>query len=96
MGLNWARSRLRKTKREWLLADPPKGSHLTPLPDPDLERALRQLDLESRSLVVLRHLLDWSYEEIAGALGIPVGTAESRLHRVINDLRNSLEPPHAD
>ena len=91
VGLNWALSRLRKQKREFLADVPPEQPLHQSLPDPDVDNALRSLPVEARSLVVLRHLLDWSYEEIADSLGIPVGTAKSRLHRVMNDLRNTLE-----
>ncbi len=91
VGLNWARSRLRKETREHLIDTPPERVIHQDLPDPDIEAALRALPMEARSLVVLRHLLDWSYEEIASAMGIPVGTAKSRLHRVLNDLRTTLE-----
>lgn len=91
VGLNWARSRLRKLTREHLHDDPPDHGVHQPLPDPDVENALRALPLEARSLVVLRHLMDWSYEEIAQALDIPVGTAKSRLHRIMNDLRQTLQ-----
>lgn len=91
VGLNWARSRMRKQTREHLHEAPPEQPVHQPLPDPDIEAALRALPLEARSLVVLRHLMDWSYEEIAAALGIPVGTAKSRLHRVMNALRETLE-----
>lgn len=91
VGLNWARSRLRKRRREILDDSPPDQPLQQPLPDPDVDRALRALPLEERSLVVLRHLLDWSYEEIAAALDIPVGTAKSRLHRVMANLRSTLE-----
>lgn len=91
VGLNWARSRLRKRSREHLRDTTPDTPSHQPLPDPELEAALRALPLEARSLVVLRHMLDWSYPEIASALRIPVGTAKSRLHRVMNDLRQTLE-----
>lgn len=91
VGLNWALSRLRKQKREFLADAPPEQPVHQSFPDPDVENALRSLPVEARSLVVLRHLLDWSYEEIADSLGIPVGTAKSRLHRIMNDLRNTLE-----
>lgn len=91
VALNWARSRLRKQKREDLHRAPPERAVHQPLPDSDVEDALRALPLEARSLVVLRHLLDWSYDEIAQALDIPVGTAKSRLHRVMGQLREALE-----
>lgn len=91
VALNWARSRLRKQKREDLHDTPPERIVHQTLPDPDIEKALNALPIDSRSLVVLRHLLDWSYEEIALAMDIPVGTAKSRLHRVMEQLRETLE-----
>lgn len=91
VGLNWARSRLRKQRREMLDDAPPEVEVHQPLPDPDVDAALRELPVDARALVVLRHLMDWSYEEIGHALGIPVGTAKSRLHRIMSDLRIRLE-----
>lgn len=91
VGLNWALSRLRKKKRERLSDAPPDRGITEAFGDPDVEAALMALPVESRSLVVLRHLLDWSYDEIAAALDIPVGTAKSRLHRILNELRKTLE-----
>jgi RNA polymerase sigma-70 factor (ECF subfamily) len=34
-----------------------------------------------RIVVMLRHQQDLSYEEIAGALGLPLGTVKARIHR---------------
>ena len=93
VGLNWALSRLRKQTREHLSDIVPDRGVEQSLPDPDVEAALKALPIEARSLVVLRHLLDWSYEEIASALDIPVGTAKSRLHRIMSELRTTLEGP---
>jgi RNA polymerase sigma-70 factor, ECF subfamily len=36
---------------------------------------------EHRSIIVLRHMEEFSYEEIADILDISVGTVRSRLHR---------------
>lgn len=91
VGLNWARSRMRKQTREHLRDVPPEQAVHQALPDPDIEAAVRSLPMDARALVVLRHLMDWSYEEIASALEIPVGTAKSRLHRAMNELRATLE-----
>lgn len=46
-----------------------------------LEQALTLLTEEHRSIIVLRHMEEFSYEEIAEILGISVGTVRSRLHR---------------
>ncbi|CAN5866151.1 RNA polymerase sigma factor [soil metagenome] len=91
VGLNWARSRLRKRKREILSDQPPELSTELTFSDPDLERAVMALPLEARSVVVLRFYLDWSTDEVADALGIRPGTVKSRLHRAMNELRVQLE-----
>jgi RNA polymerase sigma-70 factor (ECF subfamily) len=59
--------------------------------DPDLDRAVKELPIDTRAVVILRHYLDWSTDEVARALGIRPGTVKSRLHRAMNDLRNELE-----
>jgi RNA polymerase sigma-70 factor (ECF subfamily) len=91
VGLNWARSRLRKRKREVLSDAPPEQSAEITFSDPDLERAVMSLPIEARSVVVLRFYLDWSTDEVARALGIRPGTVKSRLHRAMNELRANLD-----
>jgi RNA polymerase sigma-70 factor (ECF subfamily) len=56
-----------------------------------LERAFRRLTLEQRAVLVFRHYLDLTLVEVADRLGIPVGTAKSRLHHATAALRASLE-----
>jgi DNA-directed RNA polymerase specialized sigma24 family protein len=41
-------------------------------------------------VVVLKHAFDFSFEEIAGAEGMPVGTAKCHAHRGRNGLRERL------
>lgn len=60
-----------------------------------LERALAGVAPEDRAALVLRELEDKSYEEIAGILGVPVGTVKSRLHRARAALAESWERDHA-
>ena len=45
-----------------------------------IDRALRALTREHREVVVLRHFLELSYDEIADALLIPEKTVKSRLY----------------
>ncbi len=91
VGLNWARSRMRKRRREILTDVFPQASIEVKLSDPDLDRAVKALPMDTRAVVILRHYLDWSTDEVARALGIRPGTVKSRLHRAMNDLRDELE-----
>jgi len=56
-----------------------------------LHRAIAELPEERRIVVVLRDLEGLSYEEIAAALELELGTVRSRLHRARMDLREKLE-----
>ncbi len=56
-----------------------------------LHRAIAALSDERRMVVVLRDLEGLSYEEIAAALELELGTVRSRLHRARMDLREKLE-----
>lgn len=47
----------------------------------DVSAALARLPEEYRTAIVLRHIADLEYEEIAAIQGVPVGTVRSRLSR---------------
>jgi RNA polymerase sigma-70 factor (ECF subfamily) len=57
----------------------------------DLEHAFRRLTPEQRAVVVLHHHLGYPLTEIAATLGIPEGTARSRLHYAVRQLRSALD-----
>ena len=57
----------------------------------DLDHAFRGLTPEQRAVVVLHHHLGYPLTEIAATLGIPVGTARSRLHYAVRQLRTVLD-----
>jgi len=57
----------------------------------ELEAAFRQLTPEHRAVVVLHHHLGYQLTEIADTLGIPAGTARSRLHHAVKQLRAALD-----
>ena len=52
------------------------------------------LGASKRVVVVLHYWLDLPLEEVAGALGLPVGTVASRLARAKDELRAVLEERH--
>ena len=76
------------------------GDILTVNDRDQLERAFRRLTLEQRAVLVFHHYLGLTLTEVADHIGIPLGTAKSRLHHATNALRASLEadartPPHS-
>ena len=56
-----------------------------------LERGFRRLSVDHRAVVVLHHYLDLPLDEVAEALGVPVGTVRSRLLYAMRGLRAALE-----
>ncbi len=58
-----------------------------------VHRALGQPQRQDRELLVLRELLELSYEEIAGALRLPLGTVKSRLNKARQRLADRLGNP---
>ncbi len=93
VGLNWARSWLRRMRRERERRPLLAQSHITEdsARDVDLERALATLSDSHRAVIVARFYLDWSVTETADALGIAAGTVKSRLSRGLEQLRDVLE-----
>jgi RNA polymerase sigma-70 factor (ECF subfamily) len=87
-----------RKQRRWapnlhvLSVEPPAGDDLSSIVDRDaLERGFRRLSIDHRTVVVLYHYLDLPLERIAEILGIPVGTAHSRLHHAMRGLRAALD-----
>lgn len=75
-----------------LTSEPTVSDSAGSLADRDqLERAFRRLSPEQRAVVVLHHYLGLELQEIASTLGIPVGTARSRLHYALRGLRAALQ-----
>jgi RNA polymerase sigma-70 factor (ECF subfamily) len=55
-----------------------------------LDQALGRLDPGHRAVVALHYLLGMPLPEVAHALGIPVGTAKSRLHYALAAMRTTV------
>jgi RNA polymerase sigma factor (sigma-70 family) len=56
-----------------------------------LERGLARIPADQRAVVVLVYYLDLPLADAAQAIGVPVGTAKSRLNRATQVLRAELE-----
>jgi RNA polymerase sigma-70 factor (ECF subfamily) len=88
-----------RKERRWaphlrlLLSEQPIADHdLTSVVDRDqLERGFSRLSIDHRAVVVLHHYLDMPLDRVAEVLGIPVGTAHSRLHHAMRGLRAALD-----
>jgi RNA polymerase sigma-70 factor (ECF subfamily) len=87
-------------RRSWRAAvtvlpidEPSRADDSTAIADRDeLDRAFRRLSVEHRAVFVLHHYLGLPLVEIAELLGIPAGTARSRLHYATLGLRAALLP----
>ncbi|HET9498516.1 MAG TPA: sigma-70 family RNA polymerase sigma factor [Candidatus Limnocylindria bacterium] len=72
--------------------DTPMADSSASVADRDqLERGFRRLSIDHRAVVVLHHYLDFTLDEVADALGVPVGTVRSRLHYAMRGLRAALD-----
>ena len=56
----------------------------------ELGAQLAEISPAQAKVVVLKHGFDFSFEEIAGAEGMPIGTAKCHAHRGRNGLRERL------
>jgi len=56
-----------------------------------LHQAIRELPPGQRLLITLRHLQGMSYNEIAQATAMPLGSVKTGIHRARMALRQALE-----
>ena len=57
----------------------------------ELARVFDRLSIDHRTIVVLHHYIGMTIDEAATTIGIPIGTAKSRLHYATDALRAALE-----
>lgn len=68
----------------------PESLALRPLLEQELKAALDELPPEFRAAVLLVDVEELSYKEVSSALGCPIGTVMSRLHRGRRMLKQRL------
>jgi RNA polymerase sigma-70 factor, ECF subfamily len=72
--------------------EPAAPDSLLTLADRDqIERGLKRLAPDQRAILALHHYAGFEPTEIAAILGIPPGTARSRLHRAHQAMRAALD-----
>lgn len=91
VGLNWARSWLRKRRREVPEAASEPAVWDPDPADPSLAHGIGSLSDKHRAVIVLRYYWDWRIDQIAEALDVSQGTVKSRLHRALGQLRSNGE-----
>ena len=64
--------------------------------DDDFKRALDRLDTDNRAVLLLVSLAEFTYQECAEALDMPMGTVMSRLYRARKQLQDDLQMYAAD
>jgi RNA polymerase sigma-70 factor (ECF subfamily) len=85
----------RSHSTEELPEEPPADEQQTADPMLDVMReGIARLNAASRQVLELRLQRELSYEEMAAALGVPVGTVRSRLHHAVRQLREHLKRSH--
>lgn len=95
--LDWLRRRNRRPKLVELDDALDPGSAAADVSDwaqgalpNELLDALSALDVDHRTAVVLRHVLDYEPVEIAGIIGVPVATVRTRVRRGLERMRTQL------
>ncbi len=93
--LQEGRAKGRRDSREELTGDP--GEYLArareemPGTRLDLERAIASLPEGARTVIILRDIYGYKYDEIATMQGVALGTVKAQIHRARKMMRERLE-----
>ncbi len=96
--VNACRLQLRRSRRHEVVEididaiDQPSADPVRVFLDRDqLERGFRRLDADQRIVIILHFYRGYSVPEVASIVGVPLGTAKSRIHRATQALRAALD-----
>ena len=93
--LQAGRAKGRRESREHLVANPEdylsRVTREMPGTRVDLERAIASLPEGARTVLVLRDIQGFKYEEIAEMQGVALGTVKAQIHRARKMMREKLE-----
>jgi RNA polymerase sigma-70 factor (ECF subfamily) len=87
----WRNFRLYEKQKQALIstARPTHESLIRLETQDELFQQIMKLSKKLRTVLVLRYYHDYSFEEIAVLLGVPVGTVKSRHHAAVENLRKA-------
>ena len=57
----------------------------------DFENAIAKLNVESKSILIMKFYLNFTFEEIANSMEKPTSTIKTRYYKALEDLRQLLE-----
>lgn len=98
---------LRRRSRQPQITPDPEGERIRAVPDPGpepdelawreeeragLRSAIEELPPAQRQALSLAFLDDWTHEQVAARLNLPVGTTKTRIRAGVQKLRSSLTP----
>ena len=93
--LQEGRTKGRRESREELVGDPSEYLGRVKVEFPgtriDLERAIASLPEGARTVVVLRDIYGYKYDEIAQMQGVALGTVKAQIHRARKMMREKLD-----
>ncbi|MEO5988410.1 MAG: sigma-70 family RNA polymerase sigma factor [Candidatus Eisenbacteria bacterium] len=81
---------------QWGTDDDPADHTATNERSAHLRACFEQLSQEHQAVLALRAVQDLAYDQIAGALGVPVGTVMSRLSRARAELKRLMQAQSGD
>ncbi|WP_248927987.1 sigma-70 family RNA polymerase sigma factor [Paenibacillus hamazuiensis] len=92
----WRKFRLFEKKKLSLAAAAGHSSLKDVESEDELLQLMMKLSRKLRTVLVLRYYQDYSFEEIAALLGVPVGTVKSRHHAAVEKLRKTWKNNQED
>ena len=87
--INLALDRIKKSRRESPMADPPERSALDSHERMEVQELLAALDEKSRAILILHYFEDMPLPDVAKALGVNLNTIKSRERRALAALRRA-------
>ncbi len=84
---NWLHDRISKKVAENERSREKMTEMITDIENDELYQTIEGLPFKLKQVIILRYLNEYSQEEVAAILQIPIGTVKSRIHAALKKLR---------